>query len=465
MRKYSLIAILALAVLYPGFAWLMGFAIESRVSLTAEQLNAQTPYLSVVKQQFQRGWFSSVHDVTLAVGAGPLAAFPPFAGAGVKTDDKPLQVTVHSVIHHGPICGPRCLGLARVDSRLLFDDVVRATIARFYGATEPVKMTSRLGFLGGGTTTISSPALKQVVPDEGGQFSWDGLELTLAYTNHNDSFDLQGSAPLVTLTRPDGSHLEVRAITLTSINKRVLPLLYGSNLDFTIDRIVWSGPQGINSTTIDRVAYLARTSTDAGFMDMAFQFGSGDINSASWRLKGVHFDFTLKHLQMQALEAINQKMQALNQQQGSAAAANSGTLLAAIKGPAVDLLLQHPEIRFEQISVATNTGRALLSGVLRLHDVTAADFADDTNPKALVTKMEADLDLSIDDGALAELPGAVSRADSQLQPMLQQGFLSHANGRWQTKIRYALGQLTLNGKAFPPAAGGKTSPPGAGLPQ
>jgi uncharacterized protein YdgA (DUF945 family) len=443
LKKHAWIAVAAagaLAALYPGLAWLMGIAIESRVGLSAEQLSAQTPYLTLVEQQFHRGWYTSTQDLTLEVAAAPLAGLPPTAQG--------LRFTIHSVIHHGPICGLTCLGLARIDSRLLLSDDVRSAVAKLYGPDDPLTIRSRLGFFGGGITTISSPALKDLALERGAGFGWDGLQLTVAYTRHGDSIALHGAAPHIFYSGADGSRIELSTLTLVSTIKRVAPLLHATNMDFGVDRMAYSGSLGNNRTTIEHVRYLVNTATDAGFMDMEVQLSSGMIDSAALKLQAAHFDMTLRHLQMQALETLNKNMQEFNRQPGGASAAGTDKLLAAMRGPAADLLLQRPEMHFDRISLATNSGQIALKGVVRPSDVAAADFADGVDPKAFFGKILADFEFSIDDAALTELPFAAARADAQLQALASRGFANHDKGRWLMTIRYEHGQTIVNGKPF-----------------
>jgi uncharacterized protein YdgA (DUF945 family) len=436
-KKYTLMAIAVAALAYPGIAWLMGFAIQSRVALSAEELQAQSPYLTLVKQQFQRGWFSSVQVVTFGIVSGPWRQ----------------EITVRNLIHHGPICGLTCVGLAQIDTHVLWSGEVQTILTKWYGATEPLTVSSRLGLFGGGKTTISNPALKQSALDGGGDIAWDGARVTIEFTNNNDRLDLQGSAPRLVYTGADGSRVEVRAVSLNSTSKRVLPMLYASDVDTAIDRVDITGPNGINSTTINKLTYAVNTSSDAGYLDMGVKFDTGAITSTIVKLQAAHFDFTMMHLQMQALETINKKVRELNRQAG-APATDPGKLLAGLREPIAALMLEHPEIRLDRVGVDTNSGQIRLSGAVRMSGAASADFAEGANPKDLLAKVEGDFDFSMDDAALAELPGAGSRPDAQLQALAQQGFMDHSNGRWKSKIRYAHAQVTLNGKPFPPQGAG-----------
>jgi uncharacterized protein YdgA (DUF945 family) len=456
LKKHAWIAVagsVALVALYPGLAWLMGIAIESRVGLSAERLRGQTPYLTLVEQQFHRGWYASTQDLTLEVAAAPLAGLPQFSGPSpANPTAQGLRFTIHSVIHHGPICGLTCLGLARIDSRLVLSDDVRSAVAKLFGPADPLTIRSRLGFFGGGITTISSPAIKDL--DRGAGFGWDGLQLTVAYSRHGDSIALRGAAPRILFTGVNGSRIELRTLALDSTIRRVSPLLHATNMDFGVDRMAFSGSPGNNLTTVEHVRYLVKTTTDAGFMDMAFQLSSGVIDSASLKLQAAHFDMTLGHLQMTALETLNENMQEFNRQPGGDSAAGATKLLAAVRGPAADLLLQRPEMHLDRINLVTNGGQIALKGAVRLSDVAAADFADGADPKAFFGKIIADLEFSIDDAALADLPFAAARADVQLQALANRGFANHDKGRWLMTIHYEHGQTTVNGKPFQAAGSG-----------
>src|SRR6202011_1180893 len=167
---------------------------------------------------------------------------------------------------------------------------------------------------------------------------------------------------------------ELRTLALDSTIRRVSPLLHATNMDFGVDHMAFSGSPGNNLTTVEHVRYLVKTTADAGFMNMAFQLSSGVIDSARLKLQAAHFDMTLGHLQMTALETLNENMQEFNRQPGGASAAGATKLLAAMRGPAASLLLQRPEMHLDRINLVTNGGQIALKGAVRLSDVAAADF-------------------------------------------------------------------------------------------
>jgi uncharacterized protein YdgA (DUF945 family) len=91
-----------------------------------------------------------------------------------------------------------------------------------------------------------------------------------------------------------------------------------------------------------------------------------------------------------------------------------------------------------------------MTGLIRLVGVSAADFQ--APPALLVRKLDVRLDLSIDEAFLTSLPGAAANALAQLQPMIDQGYITRSNGALRTQILFRGGQPTLNGKPFNPAA-------------
>ena len=90
----------AVLIAYLFISWRLGFAIEKQINQPLEQLKGSAPYVEVVSNTFRRGWFVSEQDLTIDLFrnlAGASAAATPFS--------TPIQIKIHSVIWHGPICG------------------------------------------------------------------------------------------------------------------------------------------------------------------------------------------------------------------------------------------------------------------------------------------------------------------------------------------------------------------------
>src|SRR5580658_4585989 len=116
LKKIMIGVIGALVLLYPLTTWLVGFSIENRVNEAIEQMRGKIPSATVTEQHFHRGWSTSEEDVTVEMFHDALARMPGAAASPLNA----FRFTLHSVIHHGPICGLTCIGLARIDSHIVF---------------------------------------------------------------------------------------------------------------------------------------------------------------------------------------------------------------------------------------------------------------------------------------------------------------------------------------------------------
>jgi hypothetical protein len=97
-----------------------------------------------------------------------------------------------------------------------------------------------------------------------------------------------------------------------------------------------------------------------------------------------------------------------------------------------------------------------VTGVVSLVGVSAADL---DAPALLLSKLDVRLDLAIDEAFLSSLPGAGANALTQLQPMIDQGYITRSSGALRTQILFRAGQTTFNGKPFNPAVVRPAVPP------
>ncbi len=217
LKKISFGVIAALVLLYPLATWLVGFSMARRFDDVIAQVREKAPYATVVEQHFRRGWYTSRAEMTLEFLHGVPAGPPIAAGASA-----PFRMTVRSVIHHGPICGAHCLGLARADTRVVFSDQVQSAIAKIFGPLDPLNVRSRLGFLGGGSTLFSSPPAKDAKLDNGAVVNWGGLQATVNYGSGVDTYTIHANAPRAMYAAPDGGRFEASDAVFESQANRAL---------------------------------------------------------------------------------------------------------------------------------------------------------------------------------------------------------------------------------------------------
>jgi uncharacterized protein YdgA (DUF945 family) len=431
VRKVLIGVIAGLVLLYPAMVWLIGFSIEKRFDESSAQVSERAPYVTVVEQHFHRGWYSSQHEATLEFGAAG-AAPPPFAA---------FRITVRSVIHHGPICGLNCFGLARVDTRLEFTGQPQLAL---------VNIRSRLGFFGGGSSTVSSPAVKDVTLTDGAHVSWGGAAATSSYGAHYDSYGIHLTLPHAAYSRVNGEGLEVTAAAFDTHSMRALRSLYLGDSSLDLGRLAFARAGGTASFSMSGAHSESHSSASQGYMTLSTKNGTGAIVMAPVTLSGVHFDFTFRHLDMESLERLSAALRDTNAGAASAPADRSGKIFAVLKQQGAALLLHQPQIAIDRVSIANADGEALLTGSVQLSDVAPTDFAAGADPAAVMQKLDVDLDLTFDDAMLKNLPGTGETAVARIQVLADQGLVTRENGKVHTKILFHHGRTTFNGKTFRP---------------
>jgi uncharacterized protein YdgA (DUF945 family) len=437
--KKSLVVVgAAIAVLYPIITWLMGYAIERRIDEFQQHLSDQNPYVKVSAVSFHRGWFTSDQELTLEPARLPFAA-------------ESLRVTVHNIIHHGPICGMVCIGLARVDSHLVFNEELQTRVAAIFGGAEPLSIESRLGLFGGGNAHVSSPAFKDAVIS-GASLASDGIVADSEYTANLDTYSTQASAPRLSYTGKDGKRFEVSDVSIDVHSKRALRTLYTGDSSFGIGKIAYGTAVGLGTFTAADVRVNSHSEIANGFMQAAVKYDLGAVQAGPVALTSTKTDITFRHLEADSLERLTAQLRDVNRDATITIQDRSARILEAIKAPMMDLLEKQPEIGIDQIVIATAAGNSVITGSIKFKQLVAGDFDGDAGAKALIKKVDVDLDVTIDDAFLNSLPGGQS-SSARLQPFVSQGLATHDGGKFHTTVGFHDGQATFNGKTFgPPVA-------------
>jgi uncharacterized protein YdgA (DUF945 family) len=446
VKKIFIGAIAALVLAYPLLSWLMGFVVERRINEPLEQVRATTPYVQIVQSTLRRGWFSSEHDLTLEMFRNLPGSAPGTATPAVLA---PFQLTLHSVIRHGPLCGLACVGVAHTETHVVFSGAAQEFLKSVFGAAEPMHLEMRMGFFGGGSATISSPAIQDAALKNGAHVSWGGLSLKNLFTAGYGSYALSGSVPHTVYAGADGKRIEVGNLALDAHSHRVLRTLYAGDALLTVARIGFSSPAAGGTISINDLRASTESSASGGYLTFLSKTSTGAVATGPLTLTNMHVDLSLRHLEMESLEAMSVAMRQFNQTSIAPADQRAAKMLEAIKEPGISFLSHLPEFGIDRVSIATAGGEARVGGVVRMPGVVPADFAEGKDPKALTQKLDADLDCVLDDGLLKSLPGGAQFA-ARLQALAEQGLFSHENGKFQTKIAFHQGTATFNGKPFPP---------------
>jgi uncharacterized protein YdgA (DUF945 family) len=488
--KKIFIAVAILLLLYPVVPWLMGFAIEQRIGGLADQGQLMVPQLHLIEKSrhgvitsdedssyelgstlkitrhYHRGWYSSVDEATVEMAGAALDALPTLKPAvatltGGGSGHAPLRFSLRTVIRHGPLCGSKCFALAGAETRVIFTGPLQASLAERLGNEQPMTIRTRLAFTGGGSATMSSPAFQQAQVSQDARLSWGGIDGTMHYGPRQDWYDIAATAPSLRLEGTKGT-LQIDEMSIDARSKRLLRTLYEGDSRIEIKRLsVMGGTDKAQEVTINDLLLVNGNHAQDGFMNVNYQLGAGAIVTQPLTLSSEHLDITWKHLGIETLESVITTIRTAGQDQNDklTPSARAQKMMAAIKQPLEALLIEQPEMDVDRLSAASAQGQALVTGVIRLVGVGTGDL---DAPALLLRKLDVRLDIAIDEAFLSSLPGPGANALTQLQPMIDQGYITRANGALRTQILFRGGQPTFNGKPFNPAAIRPAAPPPAG---
>jgi uncharacterized protein YdgA (DUF945 family) len=438
--KRIIAAVLVLAVLLLAAPWVIGNVAEDRVGRGLEALVKAAPTLGIVEQKYRRGWFRSEQEVTFEV-----------LGGAMRPLGTPTRFTVRNEILHGPVLGLSGLGIARVNSRLVLDPGVRAELVAVFGSDEPLRVSTRVGFLGGGRTFISSDA-REVKLDDGGTIAWDDLEVAIGYSGNFDSVDVKGRWPRFESRNPRlKSVLRVADLVLDLSSERVKGHLYQTDGEFSIDDLTFAS-DGEAPTTLEDLAFVIDTRNDDDFTTIATRMGTGRchgglLQSQGLELTAVHYDFTVRRLHTETLARLADAI---------AESYQRPEVAALLTDEALELLKYDPELVIDRVGFETKDGAAILNGVLRIKGATEKDLR--MGALSLVQRIEADLHFDAPQTVIENLP----RGRDAIRGAVDGGYVETRAGRLASHVEFRAGELKINGKVQGmPGLGAPVPNPGA----
>lgn len=497
MNKLVIAAVVVVLALVVA-PWGVGKVAEKRLDEGIDKLVEQAPYLKVVERKWTGGWFKSEQVVTFeafsswidamnpkkieealkkesaeaavesegeadapgepAVAASPDAVPPP---ADLPADepvpakaDELMRFTVRNEIWHGPVLGLSGLGIARVNTHFVMSDETRKKIVEIFGPKDPLEISTRVGFLGGGTTTFTSEG-RTIKPDDKSEISWETFKLAIGYSRDADKYDMDGKWPkLEVKSLEDKTNFVMTGMKIDGVGTRLSGDLYDTDFKFAIDTMSVLGGDG-DRVDIADVHYMLDTDVKDDFLEFVAKVGTAEIESKQLsalgvELKEIHYDFSMRRLHVETLAKMMDDLKAIYAKPVAALEMNK-VIFESIKGQGVELLKYDPEFSIDRIGIVTPEGDGYLKGVIKLKGVTAEDFAGDS--MALIAKIHADLTIDVSEKMVQKFPNGSIAAGGAVDS----GYAERKGDRLICKIVFANGALTINGK--PQAIPGLGGPP------
>jgi uncharacterized protein YdgA (DUF945 family) len=475
--KKIVITVLVLGLLLVAAPWGIGKLAETRVNSGLDQVVKEAPYLTIVERKWTRGWFRSEQEVTFEImGPWVRALNPATILADIKKAEaaqsetpaeekpmEPLRFTIRNEILHGPVLWPASLGVARVNTRLVMSEEVRKKIMEVFGTDEPVRMSTRVSFFGGGTTRLYGDGQTIKLKDGDGTVSYDDYYLDMAYSSHLDKFDMDGSWPSLEVKGlKEGGRFTLSKARLEYDSTRILGDIYDADARFTIGevRIVDAANA---ETLVEDAHYIVDTEKKGDFIDLAAKFGTGKVKSKQLESIGlaldeVHYDLTFAHLHIKTLQDMMTAMRAAYEKPMTTKEEIDAAIFGPFKQYGTELLKYDPEFAIDRIGIVTPEGEALIKGVVKLKGATAADFSGEAM-MGLIGKVDADFNVSITQKLLEKIPGGATGIGASIDA----GYAKRDGDKVVSHIEFRNGELKINGKAQAlPGMGGP--PPGAETP-
>jgi uncharacterized protein YdgA (DUF945 family) len=480
--KKSVIAVVVLVLLLGIAPMGIGKLAEKRVNNGLVKLTEIAPYLTVVENKYTTGWFKSEQVVTFELFAPWMRTFneamqkegiepgdamtpaestlPEAAPQGAEPaavpakPQSPLRFTVRNEILHGPVLGFSGIGLARVQSQLILSDEVRKEIAEIFGPKEPVEISTRVGFFGGGTTTFKSEG-RTIKPKNGKtEISWETAKLAIGYSHDADAFNMDGGWPKIEVKdSSDNTHMVMSNLTLDGDGNRVRGDLYDGDFNFGIDEISVTGKETFELKDLN-VAEIVATKGD--FTGVSVKMGSGEVKAKELTnmgvaLKEIHYDIGVRRLHAPTLEKMVAGMKAMYAKPLPNVADVEQVMFAPLKEQGAELLKYAPEFVIDRIGLVTADGDGYLKGVVALKGATADDFG--AGNMRLIPKIHAELTIDVSEKMIQKFPNGSTAAGAGVDS----GYVKREGDRLICKILFADGKLTINGK--PQAIPGLGGPP------
>lgn len=489
MKKSIVAAIVLVAcLLLAPFGF--GRLAEKRVNAGLDKLVEQAPFLVIKERSWQGGWFKSSQEVRFELAPAIVALANPAAmraaamdmqspetedtaaagdeqAAGVEeaapaqgvapAEEAPATpvpgFTIRNDIVHGPVLGSAGLGLARVDTEFVLPEQIASRIREYFGTEPALQVSSRVGFISGGSTTVTSQGRTISAEIGDSELTYETAKLVLGYGGNLDTYDVDGRLPRLEARSARGPGVLLTDMSIVGEGKRAIGELYDGSFEFELDEL--KATNAGEEYTVADLHYVTDTRTDDGFTDIGTRMGAGAVSAAplaasGLEIKEIHYDMSFRHLHSETVEKMLTGMRDVylklpaGGDPAALATAMQAEFLAPLKAHANELLRHDPVLGFDRVGVVTGDGEGVIRGTVKLVGASTADFSAAT-AMGLLGKIELDLTIEVAQALASKIPNGamyVGIAESQ-------GFVTRDGDKLVCHIEFKGGALKINGKAQP----------------
>jgi uncharacterized protein YdgA (DUF945 family) len=468
--RISIIVIVVVALAYPAAAWVLGLSVARQWQESEQYALQQIPYVTIVKRDYRRGVYSSTEEVTYSLGGSILKSMRA-AGHGDWADH--AQFTVRNTIHHGPLPQLRAFAPATVDTEMVLSPQIREKLAAALGNKGGLTIHTRMKWLGGGTTTITSTPF-HIQTRQGGEFSWRGADARIEYGRNYGSQSVTFDSPGFSLQNPlpNGDSAGLVKVTFGSLKlnsdmQRAFDAMNVGTAHFTLGDLAIENQAKGFKLTLQNLVLDTKSQVAGEYVDTDFTLGTGALQAPKFSATRLDYEVHVNHIHGPSAAALTQAIRAAQTEavNGSPPKDAGPKILEAFRTSGVDILLHDPVIDVQHTGFTTPDGELLLSLKATMPGVTRADL--DFSPQILMATavkfLQASADVRVDTALLDKLLDSSGSGDSittRLQGLQRQGYIKLDGKALTTHLVFEHGRLKINDLPFPPMPAGMPGGPG-----
>ena len=441
--------------------YVIGLRIESAFRAGIASLSEQSPY-PIRISRYERGIYSAEAETAIEV------VLPPDARAHEQghEDEAPaapkvLQLRLHHAISHGPRLDG-LLRLGRLVTTPQLDDALKTSLAPLFGEQSLITLTTDLGFTGGISGSLRSPAVDASTAGVNAlKVRWAGIESS--YAMGGGHLVLQLAAPNLDITGNDGKQGSFGQLAMSADMTQVddSPLWIGTST-ITVASLALKSAEV--TSTLNQFALNSDTRLADGSINSGVQFSATRFEAAGTRIDQPRLSVSFDHLDTAATIAMSTAANRYQQTHGKDAAVDPAAMMAELKPAFSQLAAGHPELRVDELSFGSPAGAVKAEGSLRyIGDANFDDFSPLTDVEGhaqfdapldyvnLLLSQKIRADLAGNAGvAPAEVPQEViaSALQNTRDALIAQGLLLVDGQQAKSAMAFKGGVLTINGKTL-----------------
>ncbi len=338
------------------------------------------------------------------------------------------------------------LGWGQIESHIIWPEEARPVLTKIFGSKEPLQIKSKVNFLGGLTTQITSPA--STFGNEKGSFEWKGLTGSVSQDSNAVRFNGDVVIPGVVFTSAN----KETVITLDKVSYDFDTKKGKSGLGLGQGEVVLSALNVANagkSFGFKNFKVTSQTTEKDDFFAMNLTYNIAELLQEGKNVGKVDLALSADHIDALALKdvvTIAQKMQTQCKPSPTA-------LLKAIQ----PIFAKGVNAKIDRFDVGLFDGKAHAEATAILPALTAEELKD---TKVAFLKLTVDGKANVTQALLNKLADIAGKTQGQptspeqsaqmveamLAKPLSEGLITKTADGYTTALQVRLGKLSVNGK-------------------